>query len=260
MKIGRLEKKRPRTNGTIYYVLPSAVSIVRVVIAGLIIVLLGQSQNYLLTAAVFGVPLVFLLDAADGIVARRLNTQTLLGSFIDILADRVVELLFLQFFVRVGLVPLWFVLFFYGRIALTDLCRMCAFKLDQVSAKGIYLPRPWSVFVLSKTSRSLYAALKGTFFGFLLLDMYWGRHALSLAGSVLMITVLTFSFLRAVPILHSYLPLITKLFRRDRSNPQLARAHDIATRTTRVASGIQLAFDITVVVAILMKFAWQIVR
>lgn len=234
------------------YIAPSAVSCFRVALA---VVLLANFQDFgspLLVGALVAV--VFGLDAVDGILARNLKSQSLPGSFVDIFCDRAVELIFLQHFVSNGLVPLWFVLVFYGRIALTDGCRMRAFKMKRVSATGIYLPRPWRFLVLSKLSRSLYGAVKAVFFGLLLLAMRGGATSLSPLEVGMMIVVLSFSLLRAGPILFSYFPKLS-----DSAGVQVdlpSQVPDIATRTTRIASGVQLALDVTVVLAILMKLAY----
>lgn len=248
------ENTSTRTARPVRYVIPSAVSVLRVGLALLLVLTINDSPTRMLIAAVAGIPLVFLLDAVDGILARRLNSQTLLGSFIDIFADRLVELIFLRFFVRAGLVPNWFLLFFYGRIALTDLCRMRAFKMEKVSAVGIYLPRPGHFLVLSRLSRSLYAALKGLFFGIVLLAMYRGDKALSSWEFALMISVLVFSFLRAGPILLNYLPRLRRLLHPKSHVWVRSDGHSFAPWTTTVASSM-LALDVCVVVVTLVQFA-----
>ncbi len=237
------------------YIIPSAVSVIRVFIALLIVVKIGDWREGIPIAALIGVPIVIILDAVDGILARHLNSQTLLGSFIDIAADRLVEFIFLQYFVRAGLVPLWFVLVFYGRIVLTDACRMRAFKREKVSANGIFLPQPWHFLVLSKLSRSSYAALKGMFFSMLLLTMYIGDMSFSLLRLNIMIAVLTFSMLRAIPILITYLPPEANLIGIKLENNRCQEEHNIIIRTTKVASWMQLASDVFIAAILVLLFA-----
>jgi CDP-diacylglycerol--glycerol-3-phosphate 3-phosphatidyltransferase len=238
------------------YVIPSAVSAVRVLLAILLVTKVGSRPEEILVAAFLGVPIVFILDAVDGILARRLNSQTLAGSFIDIAADRLVEFLFLQHFVRAGLVPLWFILVFYGRIVLTDACRMRAFRMEKISAIGIHLPRPWRLFVLSKFSRSAYAALKGVFFSLLLLAMYRGDTSLSLLESGILVCVLVFSILRALPILITYFPRRIELINVKLRSNRCLKMHDVATNKRRAASLVQLAYDICLAVVLVM-IAWH---
>jgi phosphatidylglycerophosphate synthase len=236
------------------YIVPSFVSAIRVLIAYFLVTELIKAVDGILVAALVGVPVVFILDAVDGILARRLKSETLIGSFIDIAGDRLVEFLFLQCFVRAGLIPLWFVVAFYGRIILTDSCRMRAFRAEKVLATGIVLPRKWGLFVLSKLSRSTYAALKGVLFSVLLLAMYRGETAVSQLELGLLLTVLTFSFLRALPILFTYFPRRIDTTRlRQRDSIELNNS----TRRGRVASWVQLAYDVCLAMVLIVLFTLQ---
>jgi CDP-diacylglycerol--glycerol-3-phosphate 3-phosphatidyltransferase len=256
MKSHTLNQHSVKPTGKVPYIIPSAVSVVRVLLTLLLITKMTSWSEGLLIAALLGVPIVIILDAVDGILARRLNSQTLLGSFIDIAADRLVEFLFLQYFIRAGLVPLWFVMVFYGRIVLTDACRARAFKMEKVSATGILLPLPWRALVLSKLSRSVYAALKGLLFSFLLLVMYQGDMSISRLEFGILVSVLAFSILRAIPILITYLPRRIDLLNIKPQSDMSLKVQDAVTRTTRVASWMQLASDICLAV-ILVFLAWR---
>ncbi|MDT4896714.1 MAG: CDP-diacylglycerol---glycerol-3-phosphate 3-phosphatidyltransferase [Acidobacteriota bacterium] len=243
MTSNHFEQSALKPIDTVRYVLPSAVSFLRVLLAIFLIAEIDKLPTGMLFTAFIGVPIIFTLDAVDGILARRLNSQTLLGSFIDIAADRLVEFLFLQYFIRVGLIPLWFVLVFYGRIVLTDACRVCAFRMERVPATGILLPRRWRFLVLSKLSRSAYASLKGVLFSVLLLTMYQGRMSLSILDFGILLSVLFFSLLRAVPILVTYLPRTRYIITMRLKGKRGPEVSDHATRTTKVASWMQLASD-----------------
>jgi cardiolipin synthase (CMP-forming) len=225
------------------YILPSSVSAFRVGLCALIVISINRDASLGWIAAVFGIPITFLLDAVDGIVARKLQSQTLLGSFIDIAADRLVEFAFILHFVLAGLIPFWFVAILYTRILLTDSCRMFAFGMERVSASGIELPRAWRFLVLSKTSRSAYAAAKALLFSLLLLNSYHGvNHVTSLVAAI-MTLVLVFSGLRAAPILATYLPQTPDLVGpklRAYTHPQV---RDLAPRSTKIFSCMQLAGD-----------------
>jgi len=256
MMSNSLNQTSVKTLRLIRYATPTAVSFVRVLLAVILVKLVDSWSEGVLVAALVGVPIVITLDAVDGILARRLNSQTLLGSFIDIAADRLVEFIFLQYFIRAGLLPLWFVMVFYGRIVLTDACRMRAFKLEKVSAAGILLPRPWRFFVLSKFSRSVYAALKGVLFSVLLLVLHRGNKSLSILEYSILFSVLAFSIIRAVPILFTYFPRRINLLGVKLQEDRPLQAHDMATRTTRVISWAQLASDICLA-TLLVFLAWR---
>jgi CDP-diacylglycerol--glycerol-3-phosphate 3-phosphatidyltransferase len=226
------------------YAIPSSVSVVRVLLAGLLVTEINNWPEQALILAILGVPVVIALDAVDGILARRLKSQSVAGSFIDIAADRLVEAIFLQHFIRAGLIPLWFVLVFYGRIVLTDACRMFAFRMEKVPATGIILPKPWRKLVLSKLSRSGYGALKGVLFTVLLITLHQGRAELSLLELAILLSVLTFSILRAIPILFIYLPRIRNLISINLSGHRGLQVNEDATRMMKIVSGMQLASDV----------------
>jgi phosphatidylglycerophosphate synthase len=241
--------QRPRTWR---YVLPSAVSIARVLIALMLVSVMTQWPSGVLISALIGVPIVMFLDGLDGILARRLQTETVLGSFMDIVADRAVEFIFLQQFVNVHLIPLWFVVVFYGRILLTDSCRVLAFRMDKVSASGILLSSKWRPLVLSRFSRSAYATLKGVFFSVLMLGQYNGHTSLTTLETVIMAAVLAFSLLRATPILMTYLPRVSELVRPNLSTYADPYGSDIAPRSTTAFSCFQLLSDIGLATALIV--------
>jgi len=238
------------------YAAPSAVSVLRVLLAATVIVLIGRYPAETVPVTVLGIIVVFSLDALDGVLARLLNSQTLIGSFIDIAADRAVEFIFLQHFLSVKLVPRWFVAAFYGRILLTDACRVIAFGMDKVSARGIDLPPHLRPLVLSKVSRTAYGALKGFFFGVLLLGEHYGHRSFLSFERTLMFAVLGFSILRASPILFTYLPRLMGLRGpklRAYTHPEV---HDVAPRSTKIISCLQLASDFGLAVWILL-IGWR---
>jgi phosphatidylglycerophosphate synthase len=256
MTSNTLDQHSPKPTSTVAYVIPSAISVIRVLLAYFLVTEVANRSEGIPFAAFIGVPIVIILDAVDGIFARYLNSQSLLGSFIDIAADRFVEFLFLQQFIRAGLVPLWFILVFYCRIVLTDACRMRAFRMEKVSATGIFLPLPWRFFVLSKFSRSAYAVLKGVLFSVLLLAMYRGDRSLSLLESGILLSVLAFSILRAIPILITYLPRRMELFDVNLPSNMHLKMYSAENNKRRIASWVQFAYDICLAVVLVM-LAWH---
>ena len=73
--------------------------------------------------AVPGVLLLIVMDAIDGIVARRRNETSLLGSVLDIAADRAVEITLWVVFANLALIPIAIPIIFIIRGALTDSVR-----------------------------------------------------------------------------------------------------------------------------------------
>jgi CDP-diacylglycerol--glycerol-3-phosphate 3-phosphatidyltransferase len=238
------------------YVAPSAVSVLRILLAALVIVLIARYPASTAPITVLGIIIVFSLDAFDGVLARWLNSQTLIGSFIDIAADRAVEFIFLQHFLSARIVPMWFVAAFYGRILLTDACRVLAFGMEKVSATGIDLPPQLRALVLSKISRTGYGAIKAVFFGTLLLGQAYGHSSLLLLERASMLGVLAFSLLRATPILFTYVPRVTDLKGSKLRAYTHPKVHDVAPRSTKVVSCLQLASDVGLATWILL-IGWR---
>lgn len=74
-------------------------------------------------AALFLILFTILIDAIDGVVARRQGESTVLGAVLDIAIDRVVENVYWITFVSLELVPLWVALVIATRGILTDAVR-----------------------------------------------------------------------------------------------------------------------------------------
>jgi CDP-diacylglycerol--glycerol-3-phosphate 3-phosphatidyltransferase len=243
-------RRRPR------YIIPSAVSVFRVLIALSIIATLTRWPSFTVLVTWIGIPLVFSLDAVDGVVARWLKVPTLLGSFIDIAADRAVEFIFLRYLISKGVIPLWFPAIFYGRILLTDACRVLAFGMQRVLATGIVLPRRLRVLVLSRASRTIYGTIKAVFFGVLLLGRHDGHTPLTPLELGLMLSVVACSMLRASPIVLTYLPRWRELTVARLLAYIHADVNDVAPRSTKIVSSLQLISDVGLATWLLV-LAWR---
>ncbi len=149
---------------------------------------------------------LFLLDGLDGFIARRTGTVTMFGSFLDILADRVVEATFWIYLASVVHVAPWFVLgLLWLRIVLVDAARVAAFLHGDVLASGIVLSGWRRGAVLSKLSRGGYAMAKAVAFSLLLVP----NLSPTVARGIIAI-VLGFSLYRGIPILVEYSPLFLR--------------------------------------------------
>ncbi len=69
---------------------------------------------------------LILMDSLDGVVARRRGEQTLIGSALDIAADRAVEIVLWVVYAQLGLIPVVIPLTVIIRGALTDTIRNVA--------------------------------------------------------------------------------------------------------------------------------------
>jgi CDP-diacylglycerol--glycerol-3-phosphate 3-phosphatidyltransferase len=168
---------------------------------------LGSAIVRLVAVPVFF--LVLILDTFDGYIARRRGEASLLGSVLDIAADRVLELSLWVVFSDLGLISVAVPLIVITRGVLVDGVRSVGAgrgerPLDQVHS------RVGSFLVGSSWMRTGYGFSKGLALGFLTLT--WGLQGLSgpAAGSVgtihLVGTILTwiavgFCLLRGLPVL-----------------------------------------------------------
>jgi CDP-diacylglycerol--glycerol-3-phosphate 3-phosphatidyltransferase len=74
---------------------------------------------------------LILMDSLDGIIARRRDEQTLIGSALDIAADRTVEIVLWVAYAHLGLIPVVIPLTVIIRGALTDSVRTVALQHGQ---------------------------------------------------------------------------------------------------------------------------------
>jgi phosphatidylglycerophosphate synthase len=107
-------------------------------------------------------PLLFvliMLDSLDGMIARRTNTSSLIGSVLDIAADRVYELVLWVVFAHLGLVSVAIPLIVITRTTVTDALRSVGVREGQPpfrqhrSALGRFIVgSPWmrSIYSVSK--------------------------------------------------------------------------------------------------------------
>jgi len=117
------------------------------------------------TAAAAGVVLtviVIALDAADGIVARRLGVSSKLGAMLDITADRIVEHVFWVTFAVTHVVALWVPLVVLTRSFLVDAVRGLALVQGKTAFGATTMARSgWTRFLTaSRAMRNAYGASK----------------------------------------------------------------------------------------------------
>jgi len=121
---------------------------------------------------------LILMDSLDGIVARRRGEQTLIGSALDIAADRAVEIVLWVTYAHLRLVSVAIPLTVVIRGALTDSIRNVALQHGQ-SAHSMMRSSWGRWLVNSGTMRSSYAVVKAVAFTLLALalGLQTGGHA-----------------------------------------------------------------------------------
>ncbi|MEA3544633.1 MAG: CDP-alcohol phosphatidyltransferase family protein [Thermodesulfobacteriota bacterium] len=150
--------------------------------------------------------LIMLLDMLDGMVARRLNQTSLLGSALDIAVDRALEIILWVVFSCHGLIPLLIPLIVITRGTLTDAVR-CVGTCNGETAFN-QIKHPINQFLVSsRFMRDFYGIVKGAAFAVLTLDLGLRElgHAWSdwvHSGAVgLAWLALTLSVIRGIPVI-----------------------------------------------------------
>ncbi len=154
--------------------------------------------------------ILILLDTVDGIVARRRHETSLLGSALDIAADRAVELLLWVSFAFLGLIPLLIPLVVILRGTLTDSIRAVA------SAHGVRAfdmsRAAWARFlVASPAMRSSYGVAKAV--AFCTLALWLGLRNLGIhtpAVDAVRIIALTASWIAVVLCVARGIPVLVE--------------------------------------------------
>lgn len=117
-----------------------------------------------------GVLLLIVLDAVDGIVARRRGETTLLGSVLDIAADRAVEIVLWVVFASLSLVSLVIPITFIIRGALTDSVR----EIGYAGGKSAHaqMHSDWGYWLVAgRPMRATYGLAKAAAFAMLALTL-----------------------------------------------------------------------------------------
>ncbi len=114
--------------------IPNILTLLRIaIIPVLVVILLSPSQRAgFWAAALFSMASV--TDWLDGYLARRMGIQTVLGTFLDPIADKLIVMATLIMIVPFGRVPAWMVLVILGREIIITGLRGIA------STEGIVIP------------------------------------------------------------------------------------------------------------------------
>jgi phosphatidylglycerophosphate synthase len=185
--------------------LANLITVLRFPLLVLIVVLLyfGGSVGQLIDVVLI-VGLI-LMDSLDGIIARRRNEQTLIGSALDVAADRAVEIVLWMTYAHLRLIPMAIPLTVIIRGALTDSIRNIALQHGQ-SAHSMMRSSWGRWLVASGYMRTGYAVVKAVAFALLALalGLQSGQHAtwrgVWVAGSAFSWISLAVCILRGLPV------------------------------------------------------------
>ncbi len=154
----------------------------------------------------FLIVVLILMDTLDGIVARYRQEQTLIGTALDVAADRAVEIVLWVAFTHLGLISVVVPLTVIIRGALTDSIRNIALQHGQ-SAHSMMRSAWGHWLVASPPMRTSYAVFKVVAFTLLALALglksggYAAWHGVWTAGSVFTWLSLAMCILRGLPVI-----------------------------------------------------------
>lgn len=237
---------------------PSVVSLLRAVLA--IYVARHTTAQNAHVAALFLVPLIFSLDAVDGVIARKLGSVSTFGSFIDIAGDRVVEFAFFYSFASIGLLPAWFVFVFYGRAMAADGARLLAFRAGRGRPDGVVVRPQLRPLLHSHISRAGYAVTKCLLISALYFEVRQSDPEVSaLAVEVLLLSTVVFSLVRLAPLLPEYASILADVLTPRNQRPILQTPAPSSGRAREYASwstSLQLGADMIAAVVLVIRIGW----
>lgn len=191
--------------------LANVITLSRLLFLALCVYLLRLPSVSARTAAFFLIIFTILIDAVDGMIARRQGEATPLGAVLDIAIDRVVENVFWITFVSLELVPLWVALIVVTRGILTDAVR--GFAMGQGLTPFEMMETPWGRWLVShRFMRATYGLAKVITFPALALlhtlTLAWAGTTyesylapLSLLTWILVLITVVLMLLRGIPVL-----------------------------------------------------------
>jgi phosphatidylglycerophosphate synthase len=183
----------------------NAITLIRIPLLFVYVGLINTGRPVVIFLCVPFIIGIMLLDMLDGMVARRLNQTSLLGSALDIAVDRSLEIILWVVFSFLGLIPLIIPIIVIARGTLTDAVR-CVGNCRGEAAFA-QLKHPVNRFlVASRFMRDLYGAVKGSAFAVLTLDFgcktlqhAWSEDVHSLALAISWVTI-SLTIVRGIPV------------------------------------------------------------
>lgn len=207
-----LEPIAPRNNAS----MANLVTFARLLLLYVVVALACQPSAWLQLLNVPLLILVFVSDALDGWLARRLGETSRFGAIFDIASDRAVELSLWVLLVHLGLVPLWVALVFIARGTIVDAIRASGSAEQHIDPFGLST-RAWSRWLVAgRGMRTFYAVLKAVTFCWLLLlqplpvlvePALWQEWVDALHGvaNVLVLATLLICLARGIPVIIEFL-------------------------------------------------------
>ncbi len=109
-----------------YMNLPNVISLTRLIVSLIFYFLFISGNRHLVSIACWIFIIASITDVLDGWAARRFRIVTKYGEFLDPLADKVLTLLALIAFVKMGIIPAWMVFIIFARDVISTSMRVVA--------------------------------------------------------------------------------------------------------------------------------------
>ena len=176
------------------------ISISRIGILFIFIPLIYYGSIEMKIVAIVLCPVMFLMDYFDGYFARKLNMTTQIGSFFDLMGDRITEIVLWLFFFYLKMVPWWVPTIIILRGFFSDWTRFMAKK----SGKTVYgmMESPiCKFFVCSRIMRGFYGSMKMSLFTLLSIQFVFSAGLENIIF-YLTISVVIVNLIRGLPVIY----------------------------------------------------------
>lgn len=163
------------------------------------------SKNVYIFATIMTAIIIW-MDGLDGYVARKFNEASKLGAVLDILSDRVVEMVYWIAFCSLGWLPVWVPLTVVVRGTITDGLRSIALEQGFTAfGSSTMMQSPIGKFIVaSNFSRFTYAITKAIAFVFMIAGNipveYKYKSAILTIGVVCSYIAVAFCVVRGIPV------------------------------------------------------------
>jgi phosphatidylglycerophosphate synthase len=146
--------------------IPNAISLFRILSILPVAILVSVNTLTSLYLALAIIIISYLSDGIDGYIARTYHQETTLGSILDILGDRTLEIGLWLIFASVGIVPSIVGIIFIIRGSITDTIRQINYGKNSSTPFSLSSSTFSKVIVSSRFSRLLYGVIKFATFCF----------------------------------------------------------------------------------------------
>ncbi len=183
------------------------ITILRMIMAVIVVGMLFIKTKEVYIAATVLTAIVIWFDGLDGYVARKFNECSKMGAVLDIIGDRVVEMVYWITFCKLGWLPLWVPLVVVVRGLLTDGVRSIALEQGYTAFGSSTMMKSeiGKFIVASNFCRFTYAVTKALAFVFLIAGyiptQYAHQSTILHAGYICAYIAVAFCVLRGIPVL-----------------------------------------------------------